>query len=111
MACAKCGSESHPLAGYCPQEQKNIRSIQIAHAGISNKKLDRDLEEYRKQREEGNQPKSTRRRDVEDSKVFSNETGRAFRADDMAGTLYPELAKTIREWTPAEKESFRPEMA
>jgi hypothetical protein len=45
------------------------------------RRWDSRLDDYRRTRAEGSQPKSTRRRDIEAAKAASDRAGRAFRAD------------------------------
>jgi hypothetical protein len=45
------------------------------------RRWDSRLEDYRRTRAEGSQPRSTRRRDIETAKATSDRAGRAFRAD------------------------------
>lgn len=107
IGCPKCGSVSHPNANLCPQEGKSWRTVRFAPQGLRDKQTDIDLREYAKTRSEGNLPFSTRRADVEQAKIMSNELGRAYRADDMTRTVNPELADAIRAWTPEERAKFR----
>lgn len=103
-----CGSEKHE-DGWC----RKIRSVQVASAGLRDKETDRQLRQYKRARDEGILPwgtgvdKKTGKLHSEVAMEMSDQKGRAFRADDVAGSMYPDEAKLLREWTDPEKKAIR----
>lgn len=71
------------------------------------KKNHQELARYRQARSEGSQPFGTKTDQSEFAMRESDRLGRAFRADDLATTYYPDLAATIRPLTADEKEAGR----
>ena len=77
-----CRTRDHESYGQC------LRSKRAAVMGLEStgndyttqKKWDRDLDEYRKVRAEGIQPASTNRQSVEDAKILSDVAGQAYQA-------------------------------
>lgn len=58
------------------------------------------LDQYAKTRKEGSQPRGTKPEFVEKAKRESDRLGRAYRADDLANTYYPDIAKALTDKVP-----------
>lgn len=85
MACSSnCSTQDHKTYGECLRA-KNLRTAYMQDWKGADytrqKRADRELDLYRSARNQGIQPKSTRRNDIERAIRISDKTGTAFRAD------------------------------
>lgn len=78
-----CRTRDHETYGECLR----VANIRANFEVTPTNRWDRDLEHYRKAREQGIQPQTTNREDVDVATAFSDDTGVAFDAGDMTGTL------------------------
>lgn len=78
-----CPTKDHATYGEC------LRSARVGAnlAATPNNTWDKDLHAYKAAREEGLQPDSTKRADVEMAKAFSDSTGVAYDAGDKTSTF------------------------
>lgn len=84
MACSSsCRTQDHPNYGACLRA-KNLRVSNLTEAsGVSastQKRVDKELDQYEKARAEGIQPRTTRAADVKAALSISDKTGEAFQA-------------------------------
>jgi hypothetical protein len=95
MKCA-CGAEATANGTECSEHYlERLRSVTSSFAPTRSfgagkmdttrsRRHESRLEDYRRVRLEGNQPVSTRQRDIDASKLISDRTGAAHRADRAA---------------------------
>ena len=88
MSCSKgCPSPgSHSSYGACLRDKGTVATglghVNPAFARDRQKAWDRELNEYAAARRQGIQPPTTRLADIRTAVAISNETGRAYRADE-----------------------------
>ena len=107
--CLKCGIESsepfmdddtfesdHSKCDYDPCFGCKARSIQmnagdaksaIISGGMTQKAWDKELDEYKKARAQGIQPKTTRMKDIKEAVEISNTVGKAYDAGSPTGGI------------------------
>jgi hypothetical protein len=113
MSCPHCGSHTHPSANLCPVKDKDIRSVQIAPSGLSDKETERQLKWYQKAKEEGHQPWSTSidhktgYLSSELAMAIADQTGEVYNANDMVGSIYPDVKDKIKPLTKEQKDAAR----
>jgi hypothetical protein len=66
---------------------------------VRERKLQRDLKYYDQARREGSQPQGTTLEHTTHAMRESDKLGRAFRADRLAETYHPDIAKEIKPWS------------
>lgn len=102
MRC-RCGNpaSSGSHRGECPScFRERLGTVQTAFAPTrsvgagqvdrtSSKRWDNRLEDYRRVRMEGSQPRTTKREHIEEAKRISDEVGAPFRADAKSRGLEP----------------------
>jgi hypothetical protein len=66
---------------------------------VRERKLQRDLKWYGQARKEGSQPQGTQIKQTEAALRYSDNLSRAFRADRLAETFHPDIAKEIKPWS------------
>lgn len=59
------------------------------------KRNEAELKQYRRARREGSQPRGTQEFQTQEAIRESDRLGRAFRADDLAGTYHPEIKEAL----------------
>ena len=78
-----CLTQDHRSYGECLRDAGVGVNLRVTPRNT----WDRDLHAYRTARDEGLQPDSTNRQDVEIAKAFSDKTGVAYDAGDKTGTF------------------------
>lgn len=92
--------------GCCESQKDHYRSVGVAMGLGVARRVQVELDSYKKARDEGSQPRGTKLKDSIEAFRESDRLGRAFRADDLSNTYYPEHTKALREWTGEEKKAI-----
>lgn len=80
-----CRTRDHATYAQCLRAANTGVNLQVP--AYRKSQWDSDVEYYRSAREEGLQPDSTRREDVDVAKAFADQTGVAYDAGDKTSTL------------------------